>query len=669
MPNFVSSTSLAAAMALALAAIFLVFFGDSEACAASSSTPAETNRIYSDPLGRFTAPVPAGWTATTDQGIAVIKSPDGSIKLSITVEEGVERDDVVEAAWALVSPTQKSVPTQVMQGPSRAGMTETWVYNYAPQDGRFIQAIADVYKNQVYVTLIEGDQVEIGRRQAQLAIVLSGFAPSGIALVDLSKTIANPLLPREIDELSSYVEDAMKRFDVPGAAVAVVQGDQVLMLKGFGVKKRGSADPITPQTRMMIGSTGKTMTTMLLAHLVDEGVLDWDTPVQNVLPQFAVADPELSKRITVRNLVCACTGVPRRDMEFIFNASTLTAERVIDQLKSFEFFTAFGEAFQYSNQLVATAGWVAAAATGSEYGKLDDGYFDLIEDRVFGRIGMASTTFSFENVVASGDYAFPHEFGTSGLRQPIAIDEEKVLLPVAPAGASWSTAEDMAKYLITQLNRGVAPNGVRVVSPENLLVTREPQVPVSSTMHYGLGWFVDSYKGQPMIQHGGNTLGFTSDFAFLPDSGLGIVVLTNARASNDFSQAVRNRLFELAFDQPMEFDAQASLAHAQLTAQFDDLANLVPVTAAQVGPFLGRYANPALGEVELRLDGDALMLDIGETVMELRLKTVEANGDLRLIVTTGLVAQTPVTLRPTNEAQLLFGEGVERYEFHRSDRS
>lgn len=664
MPNFVSTTTLTAAMALALGAILLVFFGDPNACAASLPR-AVSSTTYSDPLGRFTVPVPTGWTATTDQGMAVVAGPDGAIKLSITVEEGSERDDVVERAWALLRPAQRPVPTQVVQAPSRSGVTETWVYNYEPQDGRFIQAIADVYKNQVYVTLIEGDQVEIGRRQAQLAIVLSGFSPSGIALVDLSSTIANPLLPRDIDELSSYIEDAMKRFDVPGAAVAVVQRDQVLMLEGFGVKQRGAADPITPQTRMMIGSTGKTMTTMLLARLADEGALDWDMPVQQILPQFAVADPELSKRITVRNLVCACTGVPRRDLEFIFNASTLTAERVMDQLKTFEFFTAFGEAFQYSNQLVATAGWVAAAATGSEYGKLDDGYFDLIEDRVFNPIGMANTTFSFEEVIESGDYAFPHEFGSNGLRQPIAIDEEKVLLPVAPAGASWSTAEDMAKYLVTQLNRGVAPNGVQVVSAENLLITREPQVPVSSTMHYGLGWFVDSYKGQPMIQHGGNTLGFTSDFAFLPNSGLGIVVLTNARASNEFNQAVRNRLFELAFDQPMEFDAQASLAHAQLMMQFDDLANLASVNAAQVGPFLGRFANPTLGEVELRLDGDALVLDIGETVMELRLKRVEANGDLQMMVTTGLVAQTPVTLSQTGVVQLIFGEGIERYEFQR----
>jgi CubicO group peptidase (beta-lactamase class C family) len=661
MPTHVSA-ALAASMALALAAIMIVFLGGADACAAPPA--AKDNLLtYSDPIGRFTVPVPTNWTARTEQGLALIESPGGAIKLTIEVEEGVERDEAVKRTWSRVEPSRDVTPIQVTQAPSRPGITETWVYNYDPQGGQFAQAIAEEDGEHVYVTLIRGDQLEVGRRQAQVMIVLTGFAPTGISVVDLSTAIADLLGPADIEDLSDYVEDAMVRFDVPGAAVAVVQNDQVVMLEGFGVKERGSDDPITPQTRLMIGSTGKTMTTMLLARLVDEGLLGWDTPVQEILPQFAVADPELSKRITVRNLVCACTGVPRRDMEFIFNAQRLTAEAVIDQLRSFEFFTAFGEAFQYSNQLVATSGWVAAAAAGSQYGALDRGYFDLIENRIFLPMGMESTTFDFDKVLESSDYAVPHEFGHQGLRQPIAVEDEKVLLPVAPAGGSWSTAEDMAKYLITQLNLGASADGEQVVSAENLLVTREPQVPVSATMHYGLGWFIDTYKGQPMIQHGGNTLGFTSDLAFLPGSDLGIVVLTNARASNDFSQAVRNRLFEIAFDQPQEFDAQAVLAHAQLKNQFEELGNLSSLSADEASPFLGRFANPSLGEVELRLVDGALMLDIGDTAMELRLKTAPADGDLRLMVTSGLLATTPVALTMDDGPRIVFGEGVDGYEF------
>jgi CubicO group peptidase (beta-lactamase class C family) len=658
MPTHVSA-ALAASVAIALAAIMIVFFGTPASCAATK----ENVMTYSDPLGRFTVPVPINWTATTAQGQALIQSPDGAIKMTIEVDEGVERNEAVKRAWSLAEPGYNVDIAQVVQAPSRPGISETWIYNYEPAGEQFSQAVAEVQDNKVFVTLIRGNQMEIGRRQAQIAIILSGLSPTGVSVTDLSRATANSLSTADLSELSNYIEEAMHRFDVPGAAVAVVQNEQVILLEGYGVRRLGSDDPITPQTRMMIGSTGKTMTTMLLARLVDEGLFDWDTPVQQILPQFAVADAELSRRITVRNLVCACTGVPRRDMEFIFNADNLTAESVIDQLKSFEFFTGFGEAFQYSNQLVATSGWVAAAAAGSRFGDLDRGYFDLIEDRIFGPIGMASTTFDFQEVINSGNFALPHEFGPHGQRQPIAAEQEKVLLPVAPAGASWSTAEDMAKYLVTQLKLGVSAEGSEVVSSENLLTTREPQVQVSANMHYGLGWFIDAYKGQPVVQHGGNTLGFTSDLSFLPQSNLGIVVLSNARASNDFSLAVRNRLFEIAFDQPREYDAQARLAHAQLKSQFKELGELAVPDTELVEPFLGRFSNPKLGPVELKYDGSTLVLDIGEAEMELRLAKTNADGRLRLMATSGLLATTPVTLALEDGPLLVFGEGVNGYQF------
>ena len=130
-------------------------------------------------------------------------------------------------------------------------------------------------------------------------------------------------------ELDAFVEENLRRFGIPGATIAVVQGGEVVYLKGFGVKEAGRSDPITPDTQMMIGSTGKTMTTMLMAALVDEGLLDWEAPVVSVLPEFAVADNELTQKMAVRHLVCACTGVPRRDLEMAFNFDRLTAEGIV----------------------------------------------------------------------------------------------------------------------------------------------------------------------------------------------------------------------------------------------------------------------------------------------------------------------------------------------------
>jgi hypothetical protein len=178
----------------------------------------------------------------------------------------------------------------------------------------------------------------------------------------------------------------------------------------------------------------------------------------------------------------------------------------------------------------------------------------------------------------------------------------------------------MARYLQTELSGGIAPDGSRVVSAANLEETWQPQVAVDAETDYGLGWFVGEYFGQPLIFHGGNTYGFTSDFAFLPEAGVGVVVLANAQVSTLFTEGVRHRLFELLFDLPAAFDeqikfvlGQTAQTAAQVEAQLADHAD-----AVAVAPFLGRYTNDALGEVTLSLDGDRLIMDADEFQTELR---------------------------------------------------
>ncbi|MCC6458419.1 MAG: beta-lactamase family protein, partial [Caldilineaceae bacterium] len=395
-----------------------------------------------------------------------------------------------------------------------------------------------------------------------------------------------------------------------------------------------------------------------------------------VLPQFAVADAELSQTITMRNLVCACTGVPRRDFQLLFNANELSAEDIVESLQEFEFFTAFGEAFQYSNQLVATGGYAAAAAAGAEWGDLFNAYAAELQERVLDPIGMGNTTLSFDEVIDSGNYAMPHSIGVETPYEVMPLEEERVVLPVAPAGAHWSNVLDMGRYLITELNRGVTPDGTRVVSDENLAETWVPQVPVSAESSYGLGWFVDQYKGQPMMQHGGNTLGFSSDLAFLPEVGVGISVISNGRVTDAFNEAVRFRLLELLFAQPMEFDAQADFIHESIRELIVAGAeDTLPVDETAVAPFLGVYSNPELGELLLEWEDGALYADVGEFRMEVRAQaadeeTGEAGADSQLgdneyVIFDAPFAGLPLQLEQAEDeqAQVRLGQGVDEYLF------
>jgi CubicO group peptidase (beta-lactamase class C family) len=569
-----------------------------------AATSETAEGLYEDPEGRFTVPIPTNWQVEARQGYTLLTDPDSSINAYILVTTGEDIAQAIADAWATVDPSFDAPVENTQSPPSSDGIEEIVVVNYDTPQDRVAQGFGQRYEGNLYLLLFDGDASVVARRGSQLNIIASGFQISALE-EPFDETLQN--------ELETFITTNLERAGVPGAVVAVVQNGEVVYEGAFGVKEKGKDDPMTVDTSMMIGSTGKSLTTMMMGTLVDDGKMTWDTPAQDILPSFAVKDPELSKTITMRNLVCACTGVPRRDLELIFNASELTSEAFVASLSSFEFFTDFGEAFQYSNQMVSAGGYIAAVADGASPDDLLTGYENVLQARVLDPIGMKDTTLSFDKVVERGNYAIPHGYKISGERVPLELEQETMLSVGAPAGAHWSTAPDMARYMMTELNKGVSPDGERVISEENLLETWTPQVPVSNTTSYGLGWFVSEYKGVQLIEHGGNTLGFTSSFGFLPDKNMGVLVLTNGQASNTFNEAVRERLLELVFDQPSSVEKNLKFALEQEKQSLEEVQkDQVELDVAAVEGFVGTYQNDALGEVTISLDGDTLLMDAGE---------------------------------------------------------
>src|SRR5690348_11867336 len=168
-------------------------------------------------------------------------------------------------------------------------------------------------------------------------------------------TVGHPLLAEaQFDkamarQLESEIAVLMGRAQVPGTSVAIVQDGQIVYAHGFGVREKGKPDRVTPETLMMIGSTGKSMTTMMMATLVDQGKIRWDTPVKEIYPDFALSDPALTGKITLRDMVCNCTGMQRHDLEMQFPKRPTTPEGVIRALRSFGFTGEFGKTFGYVN--------------------------------------------------------------------------------------------------------------------------------------------------------------------------------------------------------------------------------------------------------------------------------------------------------------------------------
>lgn len=592
-----------------------------------AATPAPAP-VYEDPEGRYSVPIPTNWTAETREGYAYMEAPEGTVKVWIVAF--LDEEDLEEAArqaWEIVGSEGRDLEysandtQRITDAAMLDGFSEALVITYENgmgSDGLIVQAAAIRYENETYVLIFDTTLVVAQQRAAQINLINTGFKVLSKEEDDLTGATPGRIDEALIAELEAFIEDAMAKLEAPGATLALVQDGEIVYTSGYGVKSLETGEAVDAGTLMMIGSTTKPMTTTLLAQEVDAGILDWDSPVVSILPEFAVKDEGLTQRITVENLVCACTGVPRRDFELLFNANELSAEDIVESLRTFEFFTDFGEAFQYSNQLVATAGYVAAAAAGSEWGDLYAGYEALLQERLLDPLGMARTTLSFDRVVADGNYAMPYGATLLGYEE-IPLSTEYFVTPIAPSGALWSTAGEMAEFVRLMLAMGVAPDGERLLSEAVIARLWAPQVDISATSQYGLGWILEEYKKLPVIGHGGNTLGFTSDLVLLPEAGVGFVMLTNQQGSA-LNTLVRQRLLELLYGQEDETSAALDLVVRTLRDNRERAENRrIDIDLEALEPYFGDYSNAELGDLTMTLDGDRVLVDVGEFSTEVLL--------------------------------------------------
>ena len=427
--------------------------------------------------------------------------------------------------------------------------------------------------------------------------------------IDLSGTAPAALSDEMLTQIDAYVADAAERYGIPGATLAIVQDGKIIHTSGFGVRELGQASPVTPDTLFMIGSLPKSMTAMMIGTLVDEGVLGWDTPVVHILPDFKLADAEASRTVTFRDLLSMRSGLQNSDISLFIQP--YSPEQVIEGLATIPLIAKPGEQYAYSNQGYSAAGFIAAIATGAKLGDNDyDTYSKLMQERVFDPIGMQHTTFDFDAGVASADVASPHSFDLKkGGFSPFPVGLERGGFSIIPAGGStWSNAEDLGRYLITQMNHGVNPDGKQVISEERLLDTWRPEIPSGNDNHYALGWVVKpDYYGLQQIEYGAGNLGYTSLISFLPEAKLGVIVLTSRIAGDAFTHAMSQYVYETAF----------GLEHAVSDGYFGEeqgfqgmVAQIGSGVEAQIDPasvaqYLGAYDHGTT--VHFNDDGDLVM--------------------------------------------------------------
>ncbi len=334
-----------------------------------------------------------------------------------------------------------------------------------------------------------------------------------------------------LGEIRRLAEERRQEWRVPGLALAVVRDGEVALAEGFGLRDVERGLPVTPRTLFAIGSATKAFTAALLAMLVDEGRLAWDQPVRTYLPDFALEDPFASERLTPRDLLTHRSGLPRHDL--VWYGSPLPREELYRRLRHLPPSADLRVRFQYQNLMYMTAGYLAGRLTGSTWEA-------EVERRIFAPLGMTASNFSAAAARALPDAAVGYDPTADG---PVAMPPRD-LAAIAPAGAINANALEMAQWVRLNLARGRA-GGRQLISEAQMAELHGPQMvirggrfeqlfthpAVAPQVAYGLGWFVQLYRGRPLVHHGGSIDGFRAMVALLPDDGLGLVILTNSNAT------------------------------------------------------------------------------------------------------------------------------------------
>ncbi len=353
-----------------------------------------------------------------------------------------------------------------------------------------------------------------------------------------------PNWPELIPQIRKFIQTAMKEMGVPGLALSIVERNRIILCEGFGLRDVEKKLVVTSKTCFILGSTTKAFTTLAIAMLVDGGKLNWDDPVRKYLPEFALKDEWATLRCTPRDLVTHRTGLPRHDL--VWSGASLSPEEIIRVLSFLEPSRDFRIAYQYNNLMYIATGVLISRVAGLPWE-------EFLKHRIFSPLGMKSSGCSVEEYLASNEYCFAYRQEGEKL-EAIAFPtpDKKILYGPRASGSVFSTAEDMAKWLLFHLNEGKVEDK-QIISVARLKEMHSPQIirpvnpdeaPDIDHPSYGLGWMIDSYRGHYRVHHGGSTMGFSSYVAFFPRKKFGVAILTNL--NSNLPALVSNYVSDLA---------------------------------------------------------------------------------------------------------------------------
>jgi CubicO group peptidase (beta-lactamase class C family) len=417
--------------------------------------------------------------------------------------------------------------------------------------------------------------------------------------------------PLELHEyIRSYLPSLFEEYQIPGAGIAVVKNNQILFQGGVGYRDYEKKLAVDNHTLFATGSTGKAFTATILGQLVDEGKLGWNDPVIKYVPEFRTKDPVANVQLTIKDIQCHRSGLPRHDLAWLF--ADVTRQELLEKIEYLEPFAPIRSAFYYNNFMWTLAGIVGERITGKTWE-------ENVKERIFKPLGMNDANTSVEDTQKTENFSFPYQI-VSGKIERVPFHNISAL---GPAGAINSHIEDYTKWLLMNLNKGQY-QGRQVISAASLGEIHAPHMIMDlgnelaqrfggykefSQPLYTLGWFNAHYHGSKILMHSGGIDGFSAFIAFMPDEGVGAIVLTNL-GGTIAEYGITWELIDRAMGwEPIEW---AKRCHTFDQKQLDEAgAHQSKLKKSQVKgtapshpleAFVGEYIDPGYGSLSFHLE-------------------------------------------------------------------
>ncbi|MCB0853149.1 MAG: serine hydrolase, partial [Bacteroidetes bacterium] len=415
-----------------------------------------------------------------------------------------------------------------------------------------------------------------------------------------------------VKELDAYIAKAVKDYETPGLAIAIIKDGQIVLNKGYGLRDLGKKDSVTANSIFGIASCSKAFTATAVGMLVDDGKLSWDDHVIDILPDFQLHDPYVTRELRVIDLLCHRAGFNTFDGDLLWYGTSYDRDEVVKRIRHLPLKNSLRYKYGYSNVMFITAGEVIEAVSGKSWDA-------FLKERIFTPLGMENTNTSVKDFTSTTERAMPH---VKGIVFPdINYDNS------GPAASLNSSVNDLTKWMQFWLNGGKAGDQQLLSESSFRKITSSQTVENVSGFDqqqgihfktYGLGWGLFDYNGLKVIEHDGGLPGYISKVAMIPEANLGVVILTNGMPIL-LNEALRNYIFDSFTQGKPRIDwTGALLKYAQdYLKSLDEkeekrLEAQIPKTKPSLKEkeYAGIYEDKMYGKAEVKFESGKLYLTL-----------------------------------------------------------